>query len=296
MTERYDAKPADGRQLVSFLDSALARGRRHPERRIVVLVCRAAGLPQDGPDAAALAETFGAHLAEQVRTGDLCGRLTGRMWAVVAEVAGDAESDALERRLRRALTSPLTTSTGASVDPCPTWEVHRADPDAPAAAVLTGPLPEPLEGAGPVVVGRPRQPVERPTPGPLVGLAPSQVATEIVVPGGDQAPSQLRQQTRAVLHRWRRLGVADAVALAVTELVGDLFRAHPDVIHTRLRAAGSGVRVEVWGCTGGIPVVPAPETAGRGLALVRCLAADAGLDTASGDVPVLWCELADGVA
>jgi hypothetical protein len=287
MTEKHDTRPASGPQLVSFLDSALARGRRHPERRIVVLVCRPSGLPQDGPDAVELEEAFGARLAEHVRTGDLCGRLSDRTWAVVAEVAGDDECDALERRLRRVVTAPLTTSGGKDVVPRAAWEVHRADPDAPAAAAFSGPT-----GGAVTVVGRPRQPVDSQTPAPLVGLAPSQVATEIVVPGGDQAPSQLRQQTRVVLHRWRCLEVADAVALAVTELAGDLLRA--ESIHVRMRRVGGSVRLELWGCTGGVPVVPALETSGRGLGLVRCFAADAGLETASGDVPVLWCELAPG--
>ena len=307
------AEVGDGerrRLLMTFLDAALGRSERHPERHTLLLRATAHGAAVGARDGEASAEVVDRELRRLVRRGDLVVRLLERTWVVVAEVSGAVEGGRLTARLRAALEvgprDGAGTQVGAPVDlvdvladPCRPPEDLLADlltatprPEATAtprragvAAVVPG---QRRPGAG--VAPRPQRPPARAWSVRDRSAGEGAAAHELL--------SRLRHEIRIELHRWHRVRLADLAELAVTELVTELAEAGPlgtgspdVVVHLESRDAGE-VHLEVRP----VNAVRAPAGAwggrtGHGLDLVRRFARRAGHHTSGDGVPHLWCHL-----
>ncbi|MFI9027636.1 ATP-binding protein [Streptomyces sp. NPDC053560] len=120
---------------------------------------------------------------------------------------------------------------------------------------------------------------------------------------GDHSPRHVRRVVRALLRLWGLARLEDAAALAVTELLVNVYRHVPDrrctVTVRRYEGSGAGVVVGVHDDHPALPGVQDAgpwEEGGRGLALVAAVtdkwgvaADDEGPQCTGGKT--VWCEL-----
>lgn len=99
----------------------------------------------------------------------------------------------------------------------------------------------------------------------------------------DQIP-RARSFVRNTLRQWGADGVTEDVALMASELFTNAVLHGAGVVEVRLAMSPSRIRVEVWDDGSSVELEPAPEPvpasqlSGRGLGIVRRLAADWGSD------------------
>jgi anti-sigma regulatory factor (Ser/Thr protein kinase) len=111
-----------------------------------------------------------------------------------------------------------------------------------------------------------------------------------------------RRVLKHVLREWELESLGDAALLAVSELVTNAVERSPgdgrsdrELVELRLRATGSGLRIEVWDASPAVPVLQEADLTGdrgRGLVLVDVLSAAWGHRPA-GCGKVVWCEMTD---
>jgi anti-sigma regulatory factor (Ser/Thr protein kinase) len=111
-----------------------------------------------------------------------------------------------------------------------------------------------------------------------------------------------RLHTRLITREWGFPDIADDCELIVSELVTNSVRAARAIItlagrppvRLRLAARDAGVQIEVWDASADLPLlVPAAEPdeiGGRGLLLVKTLAARWGVYATEGGGKVVWAE------
>lgn len=223
-------------------------------------------------------------LNHSLRQEDLCVRAEDGAWMVLASVLGDEQATQFLGRVqdlvRDALagTAPVAQS-GVRITLCDD-DVGRPPRDAEAM------VPRPRTGAEHLSGTEAR-----------AAEAPAVECTLQVATGDADATSHLRHDVRAVLGRWRQLGLADSAELAVTELVGEVRSVATVPVVVRLERLGvDDLHLEVF------PAAPDPQTAEAGwgercavgLDLVRRFTRSAGTHTGADGVPHLWCEIGPG--
>ncbi|AVH61473.1 ATP-binding protein [Streptomyces dengpaensis] len=112
---------------------------------------------------------------------------------------------------------------------------------------------------------------------------------------GEHSARHIRRIARSLLDEWDMAELADAVELAVTELVANVVRHVPDrrcaLLVIRLAA---GVRVEVTDGSAQLPYVPdglSPEAeGGRGLVLLDAVVDKWGVGPGPGRGKTVWFE------
>ncbi|MFD5470406.1 ATP-binding protein [Streptomyces sp. NPDC127105] len=130
-------------------------------------------------------------------------------------------------------------------------------------------------------------------PSVLAGPRPDQYRMCLTL--GEHSARHIRRIVRSCLDDWGLAGLADAVELAVTELVANVVRHVPDRRCTLLvlRQTG-GVRVEVTDGSPQLPAVPldlSPEAeGGRGLLLVDAVTDRWGVEPRGGAGKTVWFE------
>ncbi|MGW5057945.1 ATP-binding protein [Streptomyces sp. NPDC004096] len=128
---------------------------------------------------------------------------------------------------------------------------------------------------------------------PLLGAFANQYRMRLVV--GEHSARHVRRIVRSLLREWDMADLADAVELAVTELVANVVRHVPDRHCTLLvLRQAAGVRVEVSdGCSRlpSVPHAPAPDAeGGRGLLLVDAVVDKWGVEPEPSDGKTVWFE------
>jgi anti-sigma regulatory factor (Ser/Thr protein kinase) len=126
-----------------------------------------------------------------------------------------------------------------------------------------------------------------------------QLRALVDVPASARGPAAARGVVAALLPVWNRGELVDDVELVVSELVTNAFRHAPgsDTFELELTTTDSGVRVSLADGSAIRPVIHelSPDSpTGRGMSLVRALAADWGAESHSGGKRV-WVLLGDGV-
>ncbi|HMC41154.1 MAG TPA: SpoIIE family protein phosphatase [Acidimicrobiales bacterium] len=122
---------------------------------------------------------------------------------------------------------------------------------------------------------------------------PGEAGERLTFPNETRSVSLARH---AVQERLEALGLGDLVpsaALVVTELVANAVLHTSGPVEVQVASAGSGVRLSVYDTCADLPVVPVPSPrsmTGRGLMLVRSLAARVGFERA-GTGKVVWAEV-----
>ncbi|WP_028800879.1 ATP-binding protein [Streptomyces sp. 142MFCol3.1] len=130
-------------------------------------------------------------------------------------------------------------------------------------------------------------------PPTLLGPRPAQYRIRLTA--GGHSARHIRRIARSCLEEWELAEAADAVELALTELLANVVRHVPDrrcvVVLLRLAA---GVRGEV---TDGHPQLPAARTglrpeaeSGRGLVLLDAVVDKWGVDPEPGGGKTVWFE------
>jgi anti-sigma regulatory factor (Ser/Thr protein kinase) len=129
-------------------------------------------------------------------------------------------------------------------------------------------------------------------PSTLVG-PPTRYRMSLVV--GEHSARHIRRVVRSFLREWEMADLADAVELAVTELIANVVRHVPDRRCTLLvLRRETGVRVEVTDGSSRLPVLSAgwsPEAeGGRGLVLLDAMADRWGVEPLAGGGKTVWFE------
>ncbi|MGW0839019.1 ATP-binding protein [Streptomyces sp. NPDC002787] len=127
----------------------------------------------------------------------------------------------------------------------------------------------------------------------LLGVLPAQYRICLTV--GEHSAHHIRRIVRSYLDEWEMAELADAVELAVTELLANVVRHVPDRRCTLLLLrAASGVRVEVADGSTQLPVVrddlPQDAERGRGLVLLDALADKWGVGPRVEGGKTVWFE------
>ncbi|MFD8504340.1 ATP-binding protein [Streptomyces sp. NPDC003328] len=130
-------------------------------------------------------------------------------------------------------------------------------------------------------------------PPPLLVARANQYRMRLTV--GEHSAQHVRRIVRSLLREWEMADLADAVELAVTELVANVVRHVPDRHCTLLvLRQAAGVRVEVTdGCSRLPSVTHAPPPGaegGRGLLLVDAVVDKWGVEPESSDGKTVWFE------
>ncbi|MGW8376234.1 ATP-binding protein [Streptomyces sp. ODS28] len=124
---------------------------------------------------------------------------------------------------------------------------------------------------------------------------PPQFHVELLV--GDHSPCFMRKAARHYLAIWHREALADAVTLALTELLTNVHRHVPGrwCTSTVLRTP-HGVRIEVYDRS---PTLPEPRTTdplateGRGLTLLTHVTSAWGVTPHHDKGKTVWCEVTE---
>src|SRR3954452_2713672 len=117
--------------------------------------------------------------------------------------------------------------------------------------------------------------------------------TELVLAAEVEAVPQARRFAAQALVD-EPVGVVDAAALIITELMTNAALHGRGPVTVRMRSIGSQVRLEVQDTGPGVPMIPAQSTdamTGRGLRLVAALSAAWGVVPAPGGGKTVWAEL-----
>ncbi len=117
------------------------------------------------------------------------------------------------------------------------------------------------------------------------------------------APAQARRASRQVLVGWRLPGLVDSVLMVVSELVTNAVRHGRPPVWLELRRSPAALRVSVHDDDPTDPGTPSPsgedDESGRGLAIVRALAVEVGVEQVPGDGKVMFASFGlagDGTA
>ncbi|MGP4090158.1 ATP-binding protein [Streptomyces sp. KR55] len=130
---------------------------------------------------------------------------------------------------------------------------------------------------------------------PAAYLAPRPVQYRMRLTVGEHSARHIRRIVRSLLAEWDMSELADAVELAVTELVANVVR------HVRNRRCTllvlrqtEGVRVEVTDSSSQVPLLPgelSPDAGcGRGLVLLDAMVDKWGVDPVTGGGKAVWFE------
>src|SRR3954447_19333315 len=140
------------------------------------------------------------------------------------------------------------------------------------------------------------------TPAPCdieAGAVVVRALTELVLAAEVEAVPQARRFAAQALVD-EPVGVVDAAALIITELMTNAALHGRGPVTVRIRPTGDRVRVEVQDTGSGVPMIPAQSTdamTGRGLRLVAALSQSWGVEPAAAGGKTVWAELSpDGVA
>ncbi|MFC9911026.1 ATP-binding protein [Streptomyces sp. NPDC059862] len=130
---------------------------------------------------------------------------------------------------------------------------------------------------------------------PPAYLAPRLVQYRMSLTVSEHSARHIRRIVRSLLAEWDLPELADAVELAVTELVANVVRHVPDRRCTLLvLRQGAGVRVEVTDGSPQLPVMPVglsrEAEGGRGLVLLDAMVDKWGVGPVTGGGKAVWFE------
>lgn len=140
------------------------------------------------------------------------------------------------------------------------------------------------------------EPLPTPEPAAYAGQAAVYGDVHVDLPQDLTAPGAARSIARAALGRWAMALLVEPVALVVSELVTNAVRYGRPPVWMRLHRTEHGVCISVHDeAPGATPVggeqVPSDAESGRGLAIVRALAADSGSSSVDGDGKLVWAQV-----